>query len=91
MAIVKEAMIFTNGLVMSFDEKGEQIPEYQGFILDIGDKLKVGCDEDTKWSFGKWEEWAQEANFKWYWEQKKQDKEKKDKQDKEQKNKQDNK
>ncbi len=71
MAIVKSCTIWTNGIVMSFDEKGEQIPEYQGFILDISEKLKTGCDENTKWTFGKWGEWLQDIDVKWYWEKKK--------------------
>lgn len=68
MTKIKECTIWTNGMVSSFDEKGEQMPEYQGFILDIADKLKNGCDENTKWSLGKWQEWIYEANFSWYWE-----------------------
>ena len=28
-------------------------------------------NENTKFSFGKWQEWVYEANFKWYWEKKK--------------------
>ena len=71
MAKIKKCIIWTNGLVSSFDEKEDQIPEYQGFILDIADKLKDNCDEDTKWFFGKWQEWANEANFSWYWGKKK--------------------
>lgn len=71
MAKIKKCVIWTNGMVSSFDEKDEQIAEYQGFILDMADKLKDGCDENTEWSFGKWQEWAQEANFNWYWEKKK--------------------
>lgn len=73
MAIVKECSIWTNGMVISFDEKGEQIPEYGGFILDISEKLKTGCDENTKWIFGRWGEWAQDANLNWYWTKDKQD------------------
>jgi hypothetical protein len=71
MVIVEKCTIWTNGMVISFDEKGEQIPECGGFILDIADKLKACCDENTKWTFGRWTEWAEEANFNWYWEQKK--------------------
>lgn len=71
MTKIKECIIWTNGMVMSLDEKGEQIPEYQGFILDIADKLKDNCDENTIWRFGKWQEWAYDANFNWYWEKKK--------------------
>ena len=72
MATVKSCTIWTNGIVMSFDEKGEQIPEYQGFILDIAEKLKIGCDENTKWSFGKWDEWLEDINMNWYWTKNKQ-------------------
>jgi hypothetical protein len=72
-AMIKECSIWTNGMVISFDEKGEQIPCYGGFILDIADKLKSGCDENTKWSFGKCGEWVQEANLNWYWTKNKQD------------------
>lgn len=67
MTKIKDCTIWTNGMVSSFDEKGEQIPEYQGFILDIAEKLKIGCDENTKWSLGKWEELLLDANFNWYW------------------------
>lgn len=72
---VKNCIIWTNGLVSSFDEKGEQIPECQGFILEIADKLKEHCDENTKWQFGKYGEGILDANMKWYWEAKKQPKE----------------
>ena len=70
MAKIKKCSLWTNGMVISFDEKGEQIPECGGFILDIADILKDNCDENTKWSFGKWTEWAYEANLNWYWEKK---------------------
>lgn len=70
MAKVKKCIIFTSGMVASFDEKGEQISECQGFILDIAEKLKNCCDENTEWSFGKYKEWIEEAKFKWYWEKK---------------------
>jgi hypothetical protein len=93
MAIVKSCTIWTNGIVMSFDEKGEQIPGYQGFILDIAEKLKIGCDENTKWTFGNWSEWLHDANLNWYWTKDKQDNtqdnKQKDKQDSMQNNKKD--
>jgi hypothetical protein len=67
MAIVKSCTIWTNGIVMSFDEKGEQVPGYQGFILDIAEKLKIGCDENTKWTLGKWDVGLLDADLSWYW------------------------
>lgn len=62
---IKNCIIFTNGMVSSFDEKGEQVPECQGFILDIANKLKSCCDENTKWQLG-----VQDANLEWYWKEK---------------------
>ncbi len=64
MTKVKDCIIFTNGMVASLDENGEQIADCQGFILDIAEKLKNCCDENTIWQFGEW-------NLKWYWEKKK--------------------
>lgn len=71
MTKVKNCTIWTNGMVSSFDDKGEQIPGCQGFILEVAGKLKICCDKYTKWSFGKYEEWLQEAKLEWYWEKKK--------------------
>lgn len=68
MAKVKKCIIFSNGLVMSFDEKDEQVSECQGFILDVAEKLKDCCDENTKWKLGDYGRWLFEANLSWYWE-----------------------
>ncbi len=59
---VKFCIVATNGMVACQDENGEQITECQGFILDIADKLKRCCDENTKWQFG-----VQEGSVAWYW------------------------
>ena len=55
---VEKAIIFTNGMIMAFDEQGEQIPKCQGCILDIKvvKNLNKYCDEDTIFSFAKWKE-----------------------------------
>jgi len=73
MAKVKDCIVFTNGMVSSFDSKGEQISECQGFILDIADKLKECCDENTTWKFGNWEGGILDAKFSWYWKKRKED------------------
>ncbi len=65
MVKIKECILFTNGMVGSFDNNDEQIPGCQGFILDIADKLKENCDENTKWQLG-----VQDANLEWYWKEK---------------------
>lgn len=59
---IKYCLVATNGLVACQDENGEQITELQGFILDIAEKLKEYCDENTKWRFG-----IQDGNVAWYW------------------------
>lgn len=71
MAKVKSCTIYTNGMVISFDESGEQIPDCQGFILEIAEKLKNCCDENTMWKLGEFGKWTNDANFSWYWERKK--------------------
>ncbi len=65
---IKNCIIFTNGMVSCFDENGDQIGDCQGFILDVAEVLKNNCDEDTRWQFGKWGGYVQDANFNWYWE-----------------------
>lgn len=52
MTKAKQVILFTNGMIAAFDEKGEQIPEYQGFIFEVAEKLKTVCDKDTKFSIG---------------------------------------
>lgn len=68
MAKVKHVIIYTNGNTMVFDEKGEQMGDFQGFILDIAPKLLEVCDKDTAFSFSKWGEWEEKANFGWRFE-----------------------
>ena len=36
---------FQNGMVMAFDQNGEQMPDYQGRLSDVQDKIK--CDFPT--------------------------------------------
>jgi hypothetical protein len=64
--MIKEVIIFANGMVAAFDEKGEQFPEAQGFILEVGEKLQTLCDEDTKFFFGISEIGKVECHFNWW-------------------------
>lgn len=63
---IDTVIIFTNGNVMVCDENGEQMCDYQGFILDIAGKLKTDCDKDTKWKMGSYRDGVMEANFSWW-------------------------
>lgn len=74
MVKIKDCILATNGMVMSFDENNEQISEYEGFILDIADKLKEGCDENTKWIFGGPGKGTLDCNMSWYWKKRKDEK-----------------
>ena len=68
---VKECFIWTNGMVMCLDEEGEKITNCQGFILDVAEKLKTCCDENTKWNLGKYGGLLLDADMAWYWKKKK--------------------
>lgn len=59
---VKTVLVAINGMVACIDEKGEQIPECQGFILDVADKLKELCDQYTIWQWG-----VQKGDVSWWW------------------------
>jgi len=67
MSLIRKCVLFTNGMVAAFDEKGKQIPEYQGFILDVAEKLKTGCDENTVFGICNYESWLEIVDFSWYW------------------------
>ena len=67
---VVHATIFTNGMVMAFNDKGEQMSDCQGFILDehVRKNLVESCDKDTKFDFGDWtNKTGMSANFGWWW------------------------
>jgi hypothetical protein len=37
---IKKAIQFTNGMLMVFDDNGQQVPEYQGIATEMIPKLK---------------------------------------------------
>jgi hypothetical protein len=37
--MIKKIIRLQNDMVMVFDENGEQVPEYQGFYIDVKDKI----------------------------------------------------
>ncbi len=50
--MIKSAIKAPNGMVMVFDENGEQIPEYQGRYEKV--KHRVLRDAPSKAIFGRW-------------------------------------
>lgn len=45
---------FENGMVMVFNERGEQMPEYQGRYEEVKDKILADAPESAKLSHGVW-------------------------------------
>lgn len=68
---IKKCIIWSNGMVSSFDMFDNQVSECQGFILNIADTLKQYCDKDTKFQLGKWNDVLLDADFSWFWIKKK--------------------
>jgi len=45
---------WSNGMVMVFDNKGEQIPDYQGVYEDVKDKILADVSDDVIFQEGNW-------------------------------------
>jgi hypothetical protein len=45
--MIKTVIRVQNGMVMVFDENGEQLPEYQGFYQDVRDNIMSDAPEGT--------------------------------------------
>jgi hypothetical protein len=39
--IITKVFLFPNGMVMVFDQYGEQMPEYQGHYRDVHEKIRA--------------------------------------------------
>ena len=52
--MIKDVIKFQNGMVMVFDEKGEQLPQYQGRYEEVKDKILADAPESAKFSHGVW-------------------------------------
>jgi len=57
--IVKSVYLFTSGMVIVFNEKGEQIPELQGRLDTVKEKILEASDQNTRFNISRWNEWAQ--------------------------------
>jgi hypothetical protein len=57
---VHNVIIWPNGMLMVFDEHGQQIPALQGRITDyeVFKNLALAMDPETKIEFGDWPEHA---------------------------------
>lgn len=56
---IAKVILWQNGLVMVFDQAGEQIPGYQGKLEEVEEKIR-GVYRD-RWLYGHWQEgWLKE-------------------------------
>jgi hypothetical protein len=49
---ISEVILWTNGIVMVFDDKGEQMPAFQGFFEEVAPRINAVFRGD--WEYGDW-------------------------------------
>ncbi len=54
--MIKSVCKWQDGMVMVFDKKGEQIPEYQGQYEDVKESILKDAPPDAVFSHGFWDE-----------------------------------
>jgi len=52
--MVDHVIKFSNGMVMVFDEKGEQLPEYQGRYEEVKDKILADAPPSARFFRDVW-------------------------------------
>jgi len=52
--IIDHAVKFSNGMVMVFDENGEQMPEYQGRYEEVKDKILADAPQGARFFRAVW-------------------------------------
>lgn len=45
--MIKTVIRINNDMVMVFDEKGEEMPEYQGYFKDVKDRILEDARQDS--------------------------------------------
>ena len=52
--MIHDVIKLSNDIVMVFDEKGEQMPEYQGRYGEVRDKILADAPPSAKFFHGVW-------------------------------------
>lgn len=52
--MIQQVVKFGNDMVLVLDEKGEQMPEYQGHYREVKDKILADAPEDAKFYLSGW-------------------------------------
>ena len=64
--IISHVYRFDNGMVMMFDQFGEQMPDYQGYYTDVIDAIRRDAPEirvlENTWDTEFVKQWAKEQS-----------------------------
>ena len=52
--MINDVIKFQNGMVMVFDEKGEQMAEFQGRYEEVRAKILAHAPKNAKFFYGAW-------------------------------------
>ncbi len=52
--MIDNAVKFSNGIVLCFDENGEQMPEYQGRYEEVKDKILADAPQSARFFRAVW-------------------------------------
>lgn len=62
--MIKEVFLFTNGMVMVFDDVGQQMSEYQGKFSEVKQKIldnsNINPRNPTRFYICRWKHWQNE-------------------------------
>jgi len=54
--VIKTVTLWSNGMVMVFDDEGKQMPQYQGTRAEAAEKLKDAFLGEAKFNMAVWHE-----------------------------------
>lgn len=60
--MLKNVYLWSNGMVMAFDEQGQQMPDLQGTIEEVHSKVQQAANEGTIWHKGIWRQGTREVS-----------------------------
>jgi len=63
--MIAKICLWDNLMIMAFDKSGQQIPDYQGPISEVREKLLLAYDNSTKFYMGQWRgpSWEVSRNY----------------------------
>lgn len=57
--MITNVYIWDNGMVMVFDQVGQQMPDYQGHVDEVRSKIIADSPESAKLFVGRWREYVE--------------------------------